>query len=125
MYGVPQLDAAAPVPRGATVCFNVIDPVGLPIPFSTVEQRASESGVLLRSGCFCNPGAAEVAFRMHAGVLAHCLDEIKDGFTHTRLQQCTAPDVPVGAVRASIGMANNLHDIHGRADVIGSFAIDA
>lgn len=80
---------------------------------------------MLRSGCFCNPGAAEVAFRKDAGVLAHCLDEIKDGLTLTRLQQGTGPDVPVGAVRASIGMANNLDDIHRTADVIGSFAVGA
>lgn len=80
---------------------------------------------MVRSGCFCNPGAAEVAFRMAAGVLARRLDEIKDGFTHTRLQQCTGRDVLVGAVRASIVMANNLDDIHRTADVIGSFAIGA
>lgn len=125
MYGIPVPDSPASVPRGATVCFSVIDPAGLPVPFGVVHQRASESGVMLRGGCFCNPGAAEVAFGMDAAVVAHCLDEMQARFTLPRLQECAGPDVPIGAIRASIGMANNLADVRRAADVIASFATGA
>lgn len=120
LYGIPE-DRAS-VARGATVAFNVVDPHGHPVSFVDVEQRASDTGVMLRGGCFCNPGAAEAAFRMEADRMAHCYDVTKDRFTLPRLQQCVGPEHSIGAVRASIGMANNLDDIQRAADVIATFA---
>ncbi|HTM27292.1 MAG TPA: aminotransferase class V-fold PLP-dependent enzyme [Vicinamibacterales bacterium] len=78
-----------------TVTFNVLDADGRCVPFGEVEARASAEGVHVRGGCFCNPGAAETAFRS---------------------------DGAIGAVRASIGLANNRRDIARAVDVIASFA---
>jgi selenocysteine lyase/cysteine desulfurase len=54
------------------------------VAFNRVEQLARDAGVAVRSGCFCNPGAAERAF---------------------------AADHAMGAVRASLGIASNERDV--------------
>jgi selenocysteine lyase/cysteine desulfurase len=71
--------------RGGTVAFNVRG-----VPYAEVETRAREAGVSIRGGCFCNPGAAECAL----GVVA---DARSKGL--------------VGALRASVGLANNRADV--------------
>ncbi|MGZ4779275.1 MAG: aminotransferase class V-fold PLP-dependent enzyme [Thermoanaerobaculia bacterium] len=101
--------------RGGTVVFNVRD-----VPFSVVEERAAAAGVSLRGGCFCNPGASEVAFGLDAGRTASCLDAIGESFTVERFASCV--DSEVGAVRISIGLANNADDIHRAIEVIRSLA---
>ncbi|HEY3884825.1 MAG TPA: hypothetical protein VGL62_06445, partial [Vicinamibacterales bacterium] len=121
LYGVPA-SGDPPVPRGATVSFNVVDPLGRPVPFPTVETRASEAGVMLRGGCFCNPGASEAAFHFDPDRMAHCLDAVEDAFSVPRLRQCAGPDIAVGAMRASLGMATNRDDIRRAADVIATFS---
>ena len=78
--------------RGSTVAFNVRG-----VPFDIVESCARECGVSLRGGCFCNPGAAECAL----GVVA---DASLKG--------------EVGAVRASVGLANNGADVARMVDVL-------
>jgi selenocysteine lyase/cysteine desulfurase len=102
IYGPANLDR-----RGATAAFNVLDRDGRPIPFGLVEQRANAAGVLLRGGCFCNPGAAEHAFRIDAIRARACL---KGPFTIPRFRSCLR-DSPVGALRASIGLATNEGDL--------------
>jgi selenocysteine lyase/cysteine desulfurase len=116
IYGPSTLDR-----RGATVAFNVLDRSGRPVPFERVEQRASGAGVLLRGGCFCNPGAAEAAFRFDGTRVAACLDALGTGFTIPELRRCMGPNVPVGAVRASLGTASNSRDVSRALDVITSF----
>jgi selenocysteine lyase/cysteine desulfurase len=108
--------------RGATVAFNVLDRDGRPIPFGLVEHRANGAGVHLRGGCFCNPGAAEAAFGFDAALLAHSLDALAGEFSISRLQRHMGADVAVGALRASIGLANNRADVERCLDVVRSFA---
>jgi len=91
--------------RGGTVAFNVRD-----VPYWVVEQRAREANIALRGGCFCNPGASEVALRLPAVRTAECLARIGEEFTVERFASCI--DAPVGALRASFGMANNEEDVH-------------
>lgn len=105
--------------RGGAVAFNVIDDAGDVIPFTTVETRARESGVSVRGGCFCNPGASEAAFGLERTKIAGCFDEAGDAFTVERFAACV--DAPVGAVRVSIGLANHAGDIRKAAGVIASF----
>ena len=123
--GEPIVDIYGPAgvdDRGGTVAFNVLDRDGRPVPFGLVEDRASTAGVCLRGGCFCNPGAAEAAFRLDPGRLAACLDEVDADFTIAALRRCMGHDVAVGAVRASVGMATQPRDIDRALDVIASFA---
>ncbi len=99
--------------RGGTVAFNVDG-----VPFDLVVQRAREAGVSLRGGCFCNPGASEAAFGLDAGI-ASCFDDLGEDFSIERFAACT--NKPVGAVRASFGMANNEADVLRAIDVLRSF----
>jgi selenocysteine lyase/cysteine desulfurase len=89
------------------------------VPCLVVEERAAAAGVSLRGGCFCNPGASEVAFGLDARRTAGCLDAIGESFTVERFASCV--DAAVGAVRISIGLANNVDDIQRAVDVIRSF----
>jgi selenocysteine lyase/cysteine desulfurase len=108
--------------RGATVAFNVLDCDGRPVPFGLVEHRANGAGVHLRGGCFCNPGAAEAAFGFDAAQMTGCLDALGRDFSIPRLRRCMGPGIAVGAVRASIGLANDRRDIDRCLDVVASFA---
>ena len=105
--------------RGGTIAFNVCDREGRPVPYALVERRARQAGVSLRGGCFCNPGASESAFGVDPARLSACLDRLGETFTPERLAACSG--AAVGAVRASIGMANNSDDIRRAVEVVASF----
>jgi selenocysteine lyase/cysteine desulfurase len=107
------------IDRGGTVAFNVCDRDGAPLPYALVETRARQSGVSLRGGCFCNPGALESAFGLDPSRIATCLADLGAAFTPERFAACTS--TAVGAVRASVGLANNRHDIQRAVDVVASF----
>jgi selenocysteine lyase/cysteine desulfurase len=112
--------------RGPTIAFNVLDRTGSEIPFSDVESRARDEGVSLRGGCFCNPGASEAAFGFRAKETARCLDRISDTrFSIERLADCLGPNVPVGAVRASLGLPSNIGDVDRVVAVIQSYSGDS
>lgn len=109
--------------RGPTIAFNVLNRSRRVIPFSNVETRALDEGVSLRGGCFCNPGASETAFGFRAEEMARCLDQISDnGFSVERLSECLGPNVSVGAVRASLGLASNMVDVERVLALIKSYA---
>ena len=40
---------------------NFYDPDGHLLDYRRVEELAGRSGISLRTGCFCNPGAGETA----------------------------------------------------------------
>jgi selenocysteine lyase/cysteine desulfurase len=111
--------------RGGAVAFNIVGRGGGVIPYRAVEERARTSGVALRGGCFCNPGAAERAFGFDRSRAAHCLDAAgaRGEFTIERFAGCLSPNgqEAVGAVRASLGAANNGADIRRAVEVVQSF----
>ena len=114
IYGPRDMNA-----RGGVVAFNVCDRNGTPIPYAPVEARARRANVALRGGCFCNPGASEAAFALDPIRIAECLETLGPAFTPERFAECAG--TAVGAVRASIGLANNAADIDRAIDVIASF----
>jgi len=120
--GTPLVRIYGPSDRsacGGAVAFNVCDRDGTPMPYSLVETRARRSNVALRGGCFCNPGASECAFALDPTRMAACLANLGTNFTPERFSECTK--TAVGAVRASIGLANNAEDIQCAVDVVASF----
>jgi selenocysteine lyase/cysteine desulfurase len=120
--GTPLVRIYGPRDRiacGGAVAFNVCDRTGTPIPYSLVETRARRANVSLRGGCFCNPGASESAFALDPIRIAACLAELGTHFTPERFAECT--NTAVGAVRASIGLANNADDIRRAVEVVASF----
>ncbi|MEO8277513.1 MAG: aminotransferase class V-fold PLP-dependent enzyme [Thermoanaerobaculia bacterium] len=110
------------VDRGGTVAFNLLTAEGRRVPYPLVEERAREYGVALRGGCFCNPGAAEVALGLDPARTRSCLERIDRDFTPERFAGCL--DGAVGAVRVSFGMANNREDLRRAIAVLETFRDD-
>ena len=106
VYGPPDMRD-----RGGAVAFNIEG-----VPYSVVEARAREAGVSLRGGCFCNPGASEVAFGLQTARAAECLASLGEDFTPERFAACAG--TAVGAVRASVGMANHEEDVERAVEVV-------
>lgn len=93
--------------RGGTVTFNLRRRNEV-LPYELVEAAAREKGVAIRGGCFCNPGAAEHAFEIPGEAARECL---RGEFSVPRLRACLG-NRPVGAVRASVGVATTQSDVH-------------
>ncbi|HEY6137095.1 MAG TPA: aminotransferase class V-fold PLP-dependent enzyme [Thermoanaerobaculia bacterium] len=84
------------------------------VPYWEVEESARRENISLRGGCFCNPGASELAFGLRRAGL--CLDILGDDFSVQRFAACTGH--AVGAVRVSFGIANNEADVARVADFL-------
>jgi molybdenum cofactor sulfurtransferase len=94
--------------RGATVAFNFLHPDGRIVDERYVDRVARQHKISLRTGCFCNPGAGEIAFTIARETLVG--GEFSDGMTLD--DYIDAIGLPSGgAVRASLGLASNLADI--------------
>jgi selenocysteine lyase/cysteine desulfurase len=120
--GLPMVTIYGPgdlTDRGGTVAFNLLDGEGNVVPFQKVEKRAQENGVAVRGGCFCNPGASEAAFALQGHEVRRCLEQLGDGFSIEAFSECLGK--PVGAVRASVGLANRRDDIDRLIEVVASF----
>lgn len=112
---------AGTVMRGGTVAFNLQDPAGALIDSDAVQHAATAANISLRSGCFCNPGAAEAAFGYVPTDAKSCLETIPpDDFSLARFSDCMG-GVPVGAVRVSVGIATNAADLRRLIDVLKTF----
>jgi selenocysteine lyase/cysteine desulfurase len=107
-YGPHDTDA-----RGGTVAFNVRRD-GRVVPYEQVEAAARAAGVAIRGGCFCNPGATAHALHFDPARTRSCL---RGTFSIPRFRTCM-DGRPVGAVRASVGLATNVHDLDRLDDVI-------
>jgi len=92
--------------RGGTVAFNLMRD-GRLLPYERVEAMARDRSIAIRGGCFCNPGAAEHAFATPAGRARACL---KNEFSISRFRECLG-DMPVGALRASVGVPTVAADV--------------
>jgi selenocysteine lyase/cysteine desulfurase len=92
---------------GGTVTFNLLDARGQIIDVRAVARDAAEAGISVRTGCFCNPGAAEAAFGLSRPDVARArwLDA---GSTDHYME---VVGMPGGAIRASVGLASNIEDV--------------
>jgi selenocysteine lyase/cysteine desulfurase len=115
LYGPRELDR-----RGATVTFNLCDPVGRLLDHGLIEERAARRQISLRTGCFCNPGAGEVALGLSREELVSCFSQQPDGMTYEEFHTCI-DDKETGAVRVSLGIASNFADVHGFLHFAASF----
>lgn len=112
---------AGTVMRGGTVAFNLQDAAGTLIDSDAVQHACTAANISLRSGCFCNPGAAEHAFGYAASSASDCLRSIPaPDFSLERFSDCMG-GVPVGAVRVSVGLGTNAADLRRLVDVLKTF----
>jgi molybdenum cofactor sulfurtransferase len=97
--------------RGGTIALNFSDSRGDPIDHRRIEAEANGRGISLRTGCFCNPGAGEIALGISKGELASCftrpahqrrlsMDDFRECIDHKS----------TGAVRISLGIASDFKD---------------
>jgi selenocysteine lyase/cysteine desulfurase len=105
IYGPENMDR-----RGATVAFNVYDAEGATIDHLAVEERANEWGISLRTGCFCNPGAGEMALGLDRDEIVECFTDVDARITLNEFRQCI-DSKDTGAVRISLGIATNYSDV--------------
>jgi selenocysteine lyase/cysteine desulfurase len=98
--------------RGGAVTVNFYDQDDQLIHHRLVEQQANESNISLRTGCFCNPGAGEVAMGVSRVELDVCFTRPGN---EARLSQddfrLCFDGKSMGAVRISVGMVTNFKDV--------------
>ncbi|MEZ5319028.1 MAG: aminotransferase class V-fold PLP-dependent enzyme [Vicinamibacterales bacterium] len=116
VYGPPDM-----TDRGGAIAFNLLDPDGGLVSYEDGELAASRAGVSFRGGCFCNPGAAEAAFHFDPETTARCFDQLAADFSIPAFGACIGSDKEVGALRASVGLANNDQDIDRALAVLTSY----
>lgn len=96
------------VDRGGTVAFNFLDVRGRVVDERMVQADAGARRISVRTGCFCNPGAGELAFdiggRELTGQVSQQVQSIDQYLQALRLPSG-------GAVRASLGLASNKQDV--------------
>ncbi len=94
--------------RGATVAFNFLHPDGAVVDERYVDRLARDARISLRTGCFCNPGAGEVAFTISRETLLGG----EFGEEMTLDDYVRVIGLPSGgAIRASAGLATNTADL--------------
>jgi molybdenum cofactor sulfurtransferase len=96
--------------RGATIALNFLTPDGYIIDERVVDQRANEYKLSLRTGCFCNPGAAEAAFHVSEAVLLRLSKQIERMNWDQFLAEVGMQSG--GAVRISLGLATTFADAY-------------
>jgi selenocysteine lyase/cysteine desulfurase len=120
--GVDRVRVYGPVDtreRGGIIAFNLCAG-GRVIEYEIVEAAARERGIAIRGGCFCNPGAAEHAFGFRADRARDCM---RAPFSIPRFRACM-DGTPVGALRASIGVATSVDDLDRLFDLAADITIE-
>jgi len=111
--------------RGGAIAFNLLDIHGSVIDYRLVEKKAIEENISIRTGCFCNPGASEFAFGYAAVQAYRCFDLLSpEEFSLQQFSACM-DDKPVGAIRASLGIASNEADVQRFVQMLRTFVDQA
>ncbi|MCB0966462.1 MAG: aminotransferase class V-fold PLP-dependent enzyme [Ilumatobacter sp.] len=99
--------------RGGTVSFVMHDPAGRPIDDRRVEELANGVNISLRTGCFCNPGAGEIAHGLTADDMREFFGrDDAVSFMDLRREMLDRYDLLVAAIRVSVGVASNFTDVY-------------
>jgi selenocysteine lyase/cysteine desulfurase len=117
--GAPLVRVHGPadtVSRGGTVAFSVLDPDGRLADARIVARVAAAAGISIRTGCFCNPGAAEAAFGLSRSDI---VEAARLGVVSEDAYQ-EATGIPGGAVRASVGLVSTIGDVEALVTLISS-----
>jgi selenocysteine lyase/cysteine desulfurase len=110
LYGPAGLER-----RGGTVAVNFRDRDGRVIDHARIEQLAAERRISIRTGCFCNPGAGELALGLERAELVRCFDRSDCRLDYEEFRRCI-DGKSTGAARASLGWVSNLEDVEAFLD---------
>ena len=105
--------------RGGTIAMNFHDPKGKVFNFHAIEESAGKFNISLRTGCFCNPGAGEIAFGLTKSDMSDCFENEE----RASFEQCiiASKGKTAGAVRVSLGIATNFSDVYRFLDYCRTF----
>lgn len=99
--------------RGGTITLNFYGPDEKLLDYRRIEELANLEGISLRTGCFCNPGAGEMAEGLTP-------EDMKAGMaggpdmTLPRFVQMIQyrGNKSAGAIRVSVGLVTNFADVY-------------
>ncbi len=100
--------------RGGTIAFNFLDRDGAPHDYRRIEALAAEARISLRTGCFCNPGAGEIAHNVSRAEMAQCFTT-KEPMSFDQffaLIQALGNGKNASTVRISVGLATTFADVY-------------
>lgn len=106
-YGPLNMDR-----RGGTLAMNFVNDAGRVVDHRWIEEKANHKEVSLRTGCFCNPGAGELALGISSSELTACFNrpDHDQRLSYDEFRLCIN-DKASGAVRISVGLVSNFADI--------------
>ena len=108
VYGPTNMDM-----RGGIVTMNFYDPHRELIDHRRIEEIASQANISLRTGCFCNPGAGEVAHSLSEADMAEAFkNEERMTFEQFLTVLERTDGKSAGAVRVSLGMVTSFADVY-------------
>jgi len=115
--GVPLVRLYGPLTtqeRGGAVTVNFYNSHGQSIDHRSIEEAANKANISLRTGCFCNPGAGELALGISRVELDMCFTGPghEDRLTIDDFRVCI-DGKSSGAVRISVGPITNFNDVQG------------
>lgn len=98
--------------RGGAVTVNFYDRNDQAFDHRFIESEANKVNISLRTGCFCNPGAGEIALGISRVELDVCFTrpDHEDKLTIDDFRLCI-DGKSSGAVRISVGMITNFNDV--------------
>lgn len=108
--------------RGGTVTLNFYCPDEKLLDYRRIEELANEKGISLRTGCFCNPGAGEIAEGLTTEDMMAGLKDGRD-MSLPRFVQVIQHrgNKSAGAIRISTGLATNFDDVYKFMQFAASF----
>jgi molybdenum cofactor sulfurtransferase len=115
--GVPLVRVYGPTSgegRGGAVTVNFYDKDDKAFDHRYIEEQANNVNISLRTGCFCNPGAGEVALQISRVELDVCFTQPthEERLSIDDFRKCI-DGKSSGAVRISVGMVTNFRDVQG------------
>jgi selenocysteine lyase/cysteine desulfurase len=123
--GAPLITVYGPATtdrRGGTVTINFYDPHGKLLDYRHIEQLANAANLSVRTGCFCNPGAGEVAHGLTKQQMTECfINQERMTFEQFLSVIHQHDDQSAGAVRVSLGLASNFADVYRFVEFVRSF----
>jgi molybdenum cofactor sulfurtransferase len=106
--------------RGGTVTLNLHDADGHFIDHQVIERGAADRLMSIRGGCFCNPGAGEIALGLSSGEISQCFARSHGRMTYDEFRRCI-DNKSSGAVRVSLGLVSNYADVRAFLDFARTF----
>lgn len=108
--------------RGGTITVSFVDPAGEHLDEQRIEELAGQAHISVRTGCFCNPGAGEIAHGLSQGEMcAVFASGQRVTFDELRVRMRDEVHKSVASIRISLGIASNFRDVYRLAEFARSF----